>query len=445
MSTGGGPGAAIPFLKHAVELDPNFAAAYAWLGIEYTSIGEPSIAAGYTRKAYELRNRISEPEKYLISTVYYKEVTGNIPHALQSCKLWMQAYPRAAMPHIYLAGAIYPILGEYEKGVEESREAIRLNPAHSVPYAFLMFHSISLSRFEDAKVAYEQASARNLHSPLYPQALYQIAFLNHDAAGMSQQASAADQPPFEDELLNMEADTAAYSGQLGDARELSRRAVEAAQRAGEKEAAATYSALSALRESLFGNTDQAKRFATLAMQHSTGVDVQYGSALALLYAADPVRAEALAADLGKKFPEATIVQFNYLPTLRAKLALSKGNAPEALEILRAALPYELGRSTYSSYGWTSLYPAYVRGEAYLAAHQGSEAAAEFEKLFDHRGAVVNEPIGALAQLQLGRAYALQGDIPKAKNAYQAFLTLWKDADPDIPILKQAKTEYAKLQ
>jgi serine/threonine protein kinase/tetratricopeptide (TPR) repeat protein len=446
MGAGGGPAAAIPFLKQAIELDPNFAAAYAWLGIEYTSLGESSIAAGYTRKAYDLRGRTSEPEKYLIAAVYYKEVTGDLSQAVQSCKLWMQAYPRAAMPHIYLAGAIYPILGEYGKGVEESREAIRLGPAHPVPYAFLMFHSISLNRLEDAKAAYAQAAGRKLHSPLYLLALYQIAFLERDTAGMSRQAAmAADQPPAEDEMLSMEADSAAYFGRLGNARELSRRAADAAQRAAEKEAAAMYSGLAALREALFGNTAQAKRLAAAAMQHSTGIDVQYGSALASLYAADQLRAEAVAADLDKRFPEAAIVQSNYLPTLRAKLALSKGNPHEALEILKESLPYELGKSTYSVYGWTSLYPAYVRGEAYLAAHQGSEAAAEFEKILDHPGAVVNQPIGALAQLQLGRAFAMQGDTAKAKNAYQAFLTLWKDADSDIPILKQAKAEYAKLQ
>jgi eukaryotic-like serine/threonine-protein kinase len=446
MSAGGGPSAAIPFLKQAIELDPNFAAAYAWLGIEYTSLGEPSIATGYTRKAYELRDRTSEPEKYLISAVYYKEVTGNLSQAVQACKLWIQAYPRAAMPHTYLAGAIYPMLGEFENGAAESREAIRLNPAHPVPYAFLMFHSISLGRLQDAKAAYEQASAHNRHSPLYLLALYQIAFLDHDTVAMSEQAAiSADQPPAEDELLHMQADTEAYSGHLANARELSRRAVEAAERSGEKEAAATYSALSALRESLFGNADQAQQLAARAMQHSVGVDVQYGSALALLYAGNDVRAQALAADLGKRFPEATVVQFNYLPTLRAKLALSKGKPSEALEILRASLPYELGKSTYSAYGWTSLYPAYVRGEAYLAAQQGSEAAAEFQKILGHRGVVTNEPIGALAQLQLGRAYAMQRDMAKAKSAYQQFLNLWKDADADIPILKQAKAEYAKFQ
>lgn len=452
----GGSAAGIPFFKQAIQFDSKFALAYAWLGIEYTSRGEPAIAAGYTAKAYELRERASEREKYFISAVYYKEVTGNIPQAVQTCKLWMQAYPRAVMPHTYLAGAIYPIVGEYEKGVEESKNAIRLSPQFPVPFAFLMFDSISLNRLADAKAAYEQALERKLRSPFYLMALYQIAFLDHDAAGMSQQvAMSAGKPPIEDELLSMASDTAAYSGRLASARELSGRAMDSAERAGETEVAATYNAMSALREALFGNADEARRRATLALEHSPGIDAQYGSALALAYAGDAARAQALTADLGRRFPEATLVQSNYLPTLLAKLALDKGNPSQALEILRAAKPYELGQTRYSAYYWTGLYPVYVRGEAYLAAHQGALAAAEFQKILDHPGIVVNEPIGALAHLQLGRAYALEAQTShgpeadaaraKARAAYHDFLTLWKGADPDIPILKQAKAEYAKLQ
>ena len=270
--------------------------------------------------------------------------------------------------------------------------------------------------------------------------------MQNDAAGMAQQvARSAGKPGIEDELLGLEAETAAFSGRLRSAREISRRAMDSAERAEEKEPAATYSALSGLREALFGNADEARRRATLAMGRSAGRDVQYGAALALAYAGDDGRAQALTDDLGKRFPEDTIVQFNYLPTLRAKLAVSKGNASEAIESLRAATPYELGQTTCSTYGWTALYPVFVRGEAYLAAHQGSEAAAEFQKILDHRGIVLNEPIGALAHLGLARAYAMQGDTAKAKAAYQDFLTLWKDADPDIPILNAAKAEYAKLK
>ena len=441
------PPLAIPFLKRAIELDPNFAVAYAWLGVWFTSIGEPSIAADYTSKAYELRNRASEPEKYFISAIYYKEVTGDLEKAEQSCKLWAQDYPRAEMPHDYLSGGIYPQMGRYDGVVSEAREGIRLKPDYSVSYVLLMFGDMALNRLDDANATYRQAFERKLYHFFYPLALYQMAFLQNDAAGMKQQVTlSAGQPEIEDTLLANEADTAAYSGRLREAEDLTRRAMESAERTEKQEKAATFSATSGLREALFGNAEEARRLAAQAMEHSAGVDVVYGSALALAYAGDNGRAQELTEGLDKRFPEATIVQFNYLPSLRAKLALNRGNAKEAIEILRAAVPYELGRTTFTGdYFWNALYPVFVRGEAYLSAHQGSEAAAEFQKILGHRGIVLNYPIGALAHLQIGRAYAMKGDTTKAKQAYQDFLTLWKDAEPDVPILKQAKVEYAKLQ
>jgi len=441
-----GEAASIPFFKQAIDLDPNFALAYARLGIAHTSIGEPSTAAEYTRKAYELRDRTSEPEKYFISAIFHKEVTGNLEKAEQSCELWIQAYPRAEMPHVYLSGAIYPVIGRYEKAVEEAREAIRLKADIPIAYTFLMFGYIALNRLDEAKATHERALERKLNNPFYPLALYEIAFLQNDAAGMAQQvARSAGQPGAEDELLGLEAETAAYSGRLREAREFSRRAMDSAERSEEKETAATYVALAGLREALFGNGDEARRRATLAMGRSAGRDGQYGAALALAYAGDDRRAHALTEDLNKRFPEDTIVQFNYLLTLRAKLELSRGNASEAIEILKTAAPYELGQTTGSAYGWNALYPVFVRGEAYLTAQRGGEAAAEFQKILDHRAIVLNSPIGALAHLGIARAYVLQGDSPKAKAAYQDFLTLWKDADPDIPILIAVKSEYAKLQ
>ena len=441
-----GPAASVPFYKHAIELDPKFALAYARLGVAYATIGEPSIAAGYTRRAYELRDRTSEAENYFISAIFHKEVTGNIEKAAESCKLWIQSYSRAEMPHVYLAGAIYPVIGQYEKAAEDAREAIRLKPDFSVPYAFLIYNYTSLNRLDEAKAAFGEALARKVYNPMYLSGLYQIAFLQNDVAAMAQQvARSAGQPAIEDELLSLEADTAAYSGRLKDARAFSRQATDSAERAHEKEVAALYSALSALREAFFGNADEAQHRATSAIEHSTGRDVQFGSALALAYAGDSARAQALADDLGKRFSEDTLVQFNFLPTLRAKLSLSRGNASEAIEALRAAAPSELGQTTFSTYGWNVMYPVFVRAEAYLAAHQGSEAAVEFEKILYHPGIVVNQPIGALAHLGLARSYVLQGDTAKAKAAYQDFFGLWKDADRDIPILKQAKSEYAKLR
>jgi eukaryotic-like serine/threonine-protein kinase len=441
-----GDAAAVPFYKQAIELDPNFALAYAWLGLSFNGMGELSMDVECNRKAYELRDRTSEPEKYFITARFQKVVTGNLEKAEEALQLWIQAYPRAALPHIYLAGAIYPDIAQYEKAVEHGREAVRLSPNFSPSYYVPIREYINLNRIDEAKATYEQALERKMKSSYFHLALYQIAFLQNDSAGMAQQvSSSAGTPGVEATLVANEADTAAYSGRLRTAREFSRQAVDSAERAGNKEAAATYSALSAIREALFGNADEARRRATLAMKHPAGHDLQYASALAWAYAGDDERVQKLTDDLGQRFPEATIVQFNYLPTLRAKLAVSKGNASEARETLRAALPYELGRTTYSSYGWTAMYPVFVRGEAYLASHQGSEAAVEFQKILDHRGIVLNEPIGALAHLGVARAYAMQGDTAKAKAAYQDFLTLWKDADPDIPILIAAEAEYAKLQ
>jgi eukaryotic-like serine/threonine-protein kinase len=438
--------AAIPFFKRAVELDPNFALAYAYWGLGTTIIGEPSIGAGYTRKAYELRDRTSEPEKYFISTIFHKEVTGNIETAEQSCELWIHAYPRSEVPHDYLSGAIYPVIGQYEKAVEESREALRLNPDNALSYGILMFHYTALNRLDEANATYAQAVKRKLDHPLIRIALNGIAFMRNDAAGIAEQLTwSAGKPGIEDNLLALEADTVAYTGRLKEAREFSRRAVDSAERAEQKETAASYSAVSGLREALFGNAGEARRSATVAMERSTGRDVQYGSALALAYAGDDKQARTLTDDLSKRFPEDTVVLSNYLPTLRAKLALRRGNTSDAIENLRNARPYELGQTTTSTYDWTALYPVYVRGEAYLAAHQSNEAAAEFQKILDHRGLVLNEPIGALAHLGLARAYVMHGDTAKARAAYQDFLTLWKDADPDIPILIAAKSEYAKLQ
>ena len=439
-----GDAESIAFLKRAIELDPNFAIAYARLGIAFTSIGEPSVGAESTRKAYELRDRTSEAEKYFILATYYKEVTGNLEKAEQTCRLWIQDYPRSPMPHSYLAGAVYPPLGQYQKGVEEAREATRLSPDFPISYAFMMFNYIALNRLDDAKAAYKLASEHKLGHLFYSAALYQIAFLENDSDGMERQVARSAGQPGEDELSGLEAETIAYSGRLKNSQEASRRAMESAERAGEKEAAATYLALSALRDALFGDADEARRRAVFTMTRSSGRDVQYGAALAFAYTGDDGRALALADDLNKRFPEDTLVQSNFLPVLRAKVALIRGNGSEAVEILRAATASELGVTTASTFGWTGMRPVFVRGEAYLAARQGGEAASEFQKILDHRGIVVNEPIGALAHLGLARAYVLQGDTAKAKVAYQDFLTLWRDADPDIPILIAAKAEYAKL-
>jgi serine/threonine protein kinase len=433
--------AAVPLFQRAIRLDPNFAMAYARLGTSYSNIGETTLGAENTRKAYELRDQVSEEEKFYIESHYYHNVTGDLEKARQVYELWTQTYPRDWLPQAPLF-AIYSILGQYEKSLEEAREEFRLNPASGEAYAILVFSYLSLNRLEEAWATAEEAQAKKFDSPSLRFLLYQLAFLQNNAAGMAQQVAwAAGKPGVEDVLLAYEADTAGYSGRLGEAREFSQRAVASAERAGEKEVAASYEAEAALREALFGNPPEAHQRAAAALALSSGRDVQNGAALALAFAGDAVRAQAPADDLGKRFPEDTVVQFNYLPTIHAQLTLNHEDAGKAIEALQPAGANELG-AVGSFY---ALYPVYVRGEAYLAAHQGSEAAAEFQKILDHRGIVLNEPIGALAHLQIGRAYAMQGDTAKAKAAYQDFLTLWKDADPDIPILKQAKAEYVKLK
>lgn len=448
--------AAVPFFKHAIELDPKFAMSYGMLSLQYNDLGESSIAADYARKAYELRDRISEPEKYFAIARYNKEVTGNIEAAIQACQLWIAAYPRSSLPRLILTGSIYPVLGEYDKAVAEGHEAIRLDPNIPAAYGFLMDGYIGLNRLDDAKATYELVRQRKLRFTLYGLILYQLAFLQNDSVAMAQQvAASAGEPGTEDQVLASEADTAAYSGQLKKAEDFSRRAMDSAQRANEEETAATYLAMSALREALLGKADEATRRASSALQHSTARDVEYAAALAFAFAGDEKRTQALADDLSKKHPEDTLVQSNFLPTLRGKLALNRRNVSEALAVLQPATPYELGKTTFSVIEWTGMYPVYVRGEAYLAAQKGSEAAAEFQKILDHRGIVLNQPIGALAHLGLARAYTLEarssqgaaGDAARAnaRKAYQDFLVLWQRADPDIPIYKQAKAEYAKLQ
>jgi len=437
----GDDAAAVPLYQRAIRLDPNFAMAYASLGTSYNNLGETSLAAENIRKAYDLHDRVSEREKFYIESHYYQLVTNDLEKARRSYELWAQTYPRDLVPPSNLTN-IYGALGQYDKALAEAREGFRLNEAGGTGNLVNSF--LQLNRLEEARATAEGAQAKNFDSPYLRFVLYQLAFLQNDAAGMAQQSAwAVGKPGWDDVLLASEADTAAYSGRLGKAREFSRRAVASAKRAEEKETAAGYEDEAALREALFGNAAEARQRAAAALALSVGRDVQYGAALALALAGDMTRAQAMAEDLGKRFSDDAIVHFNYLPTIHARLALSRNNSSKAIDSLQAAAPYELGIPGAGTFT-TALYPVYVRGEAYRVGHQGSEAATEFQKILDHRGIVVNAPIGALAHLGLARAYALQGDTAKAKSAYQDFLTLWKDADPDIPILIAAKAEYAKL-
>ncbi len=435
--------AAIPLFQRAVSLDPNFAMAYARLGTNYSNLGQTARAAENARKAYELRERVSEREKFYITSHYESFVTGNLEATRKAYELWAQTYPRDDTPAGNLS-AIYIALGDYDKALVASQESLKLDPGSGLSYTNLVAAYSNVNRLDEARATVQEAQAHNLDNPGNHLVLYSIDFLQHDAAGMEREAAGVmGKPGFEDVMLYTESDTAAYAGQFAKARELTRRASESAQRADEKETGAAYEAEAALLEALVGNMTQAKQQAQAALALSTGRDVEAISAIALGLAGDAAQATRLAADLAKRFPEDTIVQSNYLPTIRAATALQGGSASKAIEALAPVAPYELGSPAQNLA--LALYPVYLRGEAYLAAHQGSAAAAEFQKILDHPGVVQNELIGALAHLGLARAYALSADIVKSRTAYQNFFALWKDADPDIPILKEAKAEYAKLQ
>ena len=430
--------AARHLFQQALKLDPNFAMAYLGLGLSSGVVGETALASENIRKAFELRAGMSEREKLWIDSEYQKNITGNRERAQQVFEVWTQTYPRDWVPRHEL-GSVYCELGQYDKALPEFREALQLYPESGLIHDSLVLTYTGLNRLEEARAAADKAKTKRIDSPELRLNLYALAFLQNDAEGMAQQvAFGAGKPGLENQLLGNEADTAAYSGRLRTAQDFSRQAVASAERAEEKEAAATYEADAALREALFGNEREARPRVASALRLSTGLDAQYRAALALAFEGDTSRSETLGDELGKLFPEDTSVQYNYLPTLHAQLAISRNDPAKAIETLQATAPYELS-------GAGGLYPVYVRGRAYLAAHQGSEAEAEFQKILNHRGIVLNSPIGALAHLQIGRAYALQGDTAKAKAAYQDFLTLWKDADPDIPIFIAAKAEYAKLK
>ena len=433
--------AALAFFQRAISLDPNFAMAYARLGNTYSNMGQTARGAENTRKAYELRERVGEREKLYIASHYETNATGNQEAARRTCELWAQTYPRDAIPHAVLT-AIYSSLGDYNKALAAAQEALKRSPGSGLGYANIVNSYLNVDRLDEARTTAQEAQAHNLDSPAMHFYMYSIAFLQHDAAGMEHEAAGLmGKPGFEDAMLYTESDTAANAGQLAKARELTRRASDSAQRADEKETAAAYEAEAAVREALVGNMIQAKQAAKAALDLSTGRDVEAVLAVALGLAGDAARTTRLVSDLAKRFPEDTVVQFNYLPAIRAAIAL-QGAPSDAIEALVPAAPYELGNPRQSlSF---ALYPVYLRGVAYVAAHQGSAAAAEFQKILDHPGIVVNEPIGALAHLGLARAY-LSSDTTKAKSSYQDFFALWKDSDPDIPILKQAQAEYAKLQ
>jgi len=439
--------AALPFFERAVELDPDFALAYTYLSINYGNLHQTERAMEYARKAYELRDRMGDRERLAIESQYYVNTTGELDKAAQTYLSWQQKYPRDVMAYGNL-GFIYSKFGQADKALEQHRAAMRLDPTNAPVYQNLATGYQNLNQLDEAEEVYRQAEEHKLVGEGLFLNRYALAFCKGDTAQMAQLAAAGmGKPGMEGLLLAAQADTEGWYGRLKNARAFTQRAMDSAQRNNSKETAAAYQATAAAREVTAGNRQRARSDAEVALSLSHGRPVMVAAAIALAQAGDTAGAERLAAELNEKFPLHTIVQKYWLPSIGAAVALERKDPNRAVELLRTASPIEFGAP-----GDVEMYlvPVYLRGEAYLMLHDGKAAAAEYQKFIDHYGLLSNFPWGALARLGLARAYALQSATDpaahgKARNMYQDFLTIWKDADPDIPIYKQAKAEYAKLQ
>ena len=432
-----GDAAGLPFLHRSVELDPNFASAYSELALSYDNLEQPSRALEYAGRAYQLRDRATKKEQLSITALYFG-ATGELDKEMQAYEVWAADYPRSPVPHFNL-GADYVLMAHYDRALPELEEALRLAPDNVNIYTGLGSTFLYMNRLDEAKSTFDEALARKLDDGGIRQYMYYLAFLRGDAAQMEEDVSwAAGKPGDEDTLFALQADTEAYHGQMNKEREFTIRAVDSAIRADSRETAAMWKAHAAWCEAEVGNAASARQAVAEALALSRGRDVTVQAALALARSGDESQANSLAEDLRKSYPNDTLLKLYWLPSINAAIDLNNGNASHALSVLEGAAPFDLAEGL-------ALHPAYLRGLAYLQSHNGMAAAAEFQKLLDHKSIVLNFVTGSLAHLQIGRAYAMAGDRAKAKAAYQDFFALWKDADAGSTLLKQAKAEYAKLQ
>jgi DNA-binding winged helix-turn-helix (wHTH) protein/tetratricopeptide (TPR) repeat protein len=439
MTTGTG----MPFLQRAVEIDPNFALAYSTLGRGYADVEEGDLSVVSATRAWQLREHASDREKFVIDANYAILATGNLESARRTLEAWSQMYPREALPHVMLSGYPNKAAGRFEQAIGEGWKAIELDPDFSIAYFNIAVNNVYLNRLDEAENVLRRAAGQGLEIDEFLMLDYDIAFLRGDQAGMERVAARARQRSGgETWISNKEAFVQAYAGHLRLARVMSRRAVDHARQEAQPERGGAWEAGASIREALFGNAAEARARALAAVALSKDREVEYCAAYAMAVAGETSQAQGMADDLAKRFPENTVVRFSYLPVLRARLALNHGDAEKAIEELQVAVPYELGASRDFC---GALHPVYVRAEAYLAAGKGAEAAGEFQKILDHRGVVGSEPVGALAQLGLGRARALAGDREKAKKAYEDFFAGWKEADEDLPVLRRARVEFAGLR
>jgi len=438
----------IPLLTRAIEIDPQFAMAYAHLGRLYASLGESELGAQNTARAYELRNRVSDQENYFITFNYQRQVTRNLELARQTLESWAQKDPGNMLPHGFLAAFTTQGSGHYDKAAEEGLKAIELDPDYAIGYTNVAFAYIYQNRPSEAEAVLRKASERRIEVAQFSLCRYFIAFLRNDQAVMERemtdrQAKLETQGFFE----HQEALTSAYEARLKVAARLSDRAVLLSRQAGLRERAAQFEGARAVWNALFGIREEGQRNAAAALALYRNRDADYGPAFALALLHQSAQAHKIVVDLEKRYPEDTSVQFSYLPALRALEALNQGDPSKALEMTQVATPYDLaipGTAFYDGSFFGALYPVYVRGLAYSRMGRHREAAAEFQKIIDHPGIVLNDPIGPMARLQLARALSASGDRAKSAAAYKDLLALWRDADPDIPVVEQAKAESARL-
>lgn len=435
---------AVLLFQEATRLDPNFAMAYARLAAASIWTGNGPSPEN-ARKAYDLRERVSERERFYIESTYENFVTENLEASRKIYERWMQLYPRDDVPPYQLAN-IYGVFGEYDKVLHLKQESLKLEPHNPATYLGLIGAYMAMNRFDEARATIEEGRAQSKDYPGFHTSSYFLAFLQHDTAGMEREvAYLTSSPASSTWVLCYQSDTLAYGGQMSRARELAKRAVEEFKRAGQTGSAGEVQSRAALREALMGNLTLANHEAEEALNLTNRKDPQarYSQAVpatVFALAGDSAKATRLADDLERLSPENTKLNCHYLPMIRGATAMKSGNPAKAIEALSVGERCELGGGTD-----IRLYRVYLRGIAYLAMRQGTKAAAEFQKILDHPGVVANEPIGALAHLGLGRACAMAGDTTKARAAYQDFFALWKDADPDIPILKEAQAEYGKMK
>jgi tetratricopeptide (TPR) repeat protein len=428
---------AIPFMKRAVELDPNFAMAYVGLAVEYSNLGQASLAVDYAKKAYDLRDRVSDREKYRISAFYFQFATGEVEKATEAYELWAKSYPRDMVPHGNM-GVLYDSLGQYDKGIAEIETQLQLEPTIT-GYANLAGSYICLNRLNDARQTLHEAQQKNFDGLSIRSDVYLLAFLSGDTAEMDRQVAwAAGRPGEEDQMLNAHADTQAYYGHIEKARDLARRAADSAVRVDAKETGALWLVFEGLREAEVGDPASAREAVARGVALAPGRNVKLTAALALARSGETAQSRIMLDSIEKSEPTNTILKVLWFPLIEATIAMAQQAPDRAIVALEPSLPYELSNQGF-------LYPPYLRGLAYLAERNGPAAAAEFQKLPNHSGIVMNFLLGSLSRLGLARAYAVSGDTAKAKAAYKDFLTLWSDADPDVPILKEAKAEYAKLK